>query len=325
MDTDRPRSPFSTSTASSASFDPLGDDLISSIDEDFQCNTTWTNFPFIQQKVVGVRVEITSISHRNQAITYKSVIAGYIDRPGPGLELANLEKDSKMFTSSGLYVLYCHITDLKLLDNINPNYVDVLRKLHPLKYVTLHKAAYDHNYMIETFGHNQPNPILQYDNNPVPMTEDDKINMPYLKTLFALQPQKYRINTWLHKTGVYKYATEHNLSQGVSDSLRTGDITGYDSKEKFHDMWFNTFREHSLSFSHWFEMYQLERANQIELAEMINTYQIEQDSEDWNDIPTAHQQPTSSSPEHQSAKVLSFGAKQINFVDRIELTNTEQK
>jgi len=54
------------------------------------------------------------------------VVAGYIDRPGPGLELAKLKKDSKLFTSSGLYVLYCHITDLKMLDNINANSIDVL-------------------------------------------------------------------------------------------------------------------------------------------------------------------------------------------------------
>ncbi len=129
MDKDRPRSPFSQSTASSASFDVLGDDLISSLDEDFQCTPTWKDFPFIQQKVVGIRVEITSTSYRNQTITYKAVIAGYIDRPGLGLELAKLEKDGKLFTSSGLYVLSCHITDLKLLDNINANCIDVLGKL----------------------------------------------------------------------------------------------------------------------------------------------------------------------------------------------------
>ncbi len=92
--------------------------------------------------------------------------------------------------------------------------------------------------MIETFGHNQPNPILHYDNNPVPMTEDGKIDMPYLKALVALQPQKYGISTWLHKTGVYKYAAEHNLSEGVSEAIRTGDIVktmGHESEQKYHD------------------------------------------------------------------------------------------
>ncbi len=84
------------------------------------------------------------------------MIAGYIDRPGLGLELAKLEKDGKLFTSSGLYVLFCHITELKLLDNVNANCIDILGKLCPLKYISVHKAAYDHNYMIETFGHNQP-------------------------------------------------------------------------------------------------------------------------------------------------------------------------
>ena len=84
MDKDHPRSHFSQSTASSESFDVLGDDLISSQDGDFQCDSTWKDVPFIEQKVVGVRVEITLISYRNGTITYKAVIAGYIDRPGPG-------------------------------------------------------------------------------------------------------------------------------------------------------------------------------------------------------------------------------------------------
>jgi hypothetical protein len=132
------------------------------------------------------------------------VVASYIDRPGPSLELAKLKKDSKLFTSSGLYVLYCHIRDLKMLDNINANSIDVLEKLYPLKYVSVHKATYDHSYMIKIFGHNDPDQILLYSNNPVPLTEDDKIDMAYLKALIDLQLQKYGISTWLHKTGVYR-------------------------------------------------------------------------------------------------------------------------
>ena len=81
---DHPRSPFSQYTTSSASFDVLGNDLTSSLDEDFQCDSTWKDVPFIEQKVVGVRVEITLTSYPNGTITYKAVIAGYIDRPGPG-------------------------------------------------------------------------------------------------------------------------------------------------------------------------------------------------------------------------------------------------
>jgi hypothetical protein len=129
MDKNRPRSPFLQSTASSASFDvPGGDDQISSLDEDFQCNSNWKDFPFIQLKVIGVRDEITSTSYQNHVITYKAVIAGYIHRPGPGLELDKLKKDGKLFTSSGLYVLHCQITDNKLLDNIKANCIDVLEK-----------------------------------------------------------------------------------------------------------------------------------------------------------------------------------------------------
>ena len=205
MDKDRPRSPFLQSTASSASIDVLGDYLILLLDEDFQCNSNWKEFSFIQLNVFRVRDEITSTSNQNHVITYNAVIAGYIHRPGPGLELDKLKKDGKLFTSSGLYVLHCHITDLKLLDNINANGIDILGKIYPLKYDSVHKAEYDHSYMIETFGQNDPNTILCYNNNPVPPTKDGKIHMRYLKALIDLQPQKYGISTWLHKTGVYKY------------------------------------------------------------------------------------------------------------------------
>jgi hypothetical protein len=68
---------------------------------------------------------------------------------------------------------------------------------------------------------------------------------------------------------VYNYTTEHNITEGVSEALPTGDIIkqmGYDSKQKFHIMWFSTFCEHTLSFSHWYKLYQHEKAQQIELA-----------------------------------------------------------
>ena len=68
------------------------------------------------------------------------------------------------------------------------------------------------------------------------MTEDGKINMPYLKALIALQSQKYGISNWLNKTGMYKYAAEHNLAEGVSEALHTREIIkqmGYDSEQSF--------------------------------------------------------------------------------------------
>ncbi len=96
--------------------------------------------------------------------------------------------------------------ELKLLQDINVYCIDVLGKLYSLQYVFVHKAAYNHCYMNKIFGHNEQNPILRYNNNPVPLTEDGIIEMPYLKALIDLQPQKYGISTWLHQTGVYKYA-----------------------------------------------------------------------------------------------------------------------
>jgi hypothetical protein len=91
-------------------------------------------------------------------------------------------------------------------------------------------------------------------------------------------------------------------------------------------MSFNTFRKHSLSFSHWYEIYQHEKSQQIELAKMIHAYQKEQDDDnDWNDILMAAQQPNPPSPTHHLAKVPSLGVKQLDFVDHVALTNKEQK
>ena len=180
--------------------------------------------------------------------------------------------------------------------------------------------------MIKTFGQNEPNPILQYNNNPVPFTEDGKIDMPYLKALIDLQPPKYGISTWLHKTGVYKYATEHNLSEAVSEVLRTGDITkqmGSHAEQKFLNQWFSTFCKHSLSFTHWYDIYQHEKAQQLELAKMIHAYQQEDD--DLDDFPMAAQQPSPAFPTHHLAKVPSFGVKQLDYLDHVSRTNKEQK
>ena len=138
----------------------------------------------------------------------------------------------------------CHITELKLLQDINVYCIDVLGKLYSLQYVFVHKAAYNHCYMNKTFGHNEQNPILRYNNKPVPLTGDGNIEMTYLKALIDLQPKKYGISTWLHKTGVYKYTIKHNLTAGVSEVLHIGEITkqmGSQIEQKLHDMWFTTF------------------------------------------------------------------------------------
>jgi len=60
---------------------------------------------------------------------------------------------------------------------------------------------------------------------------------------------------------------------------------------------------------------------------MMHEYQKDQDdnSDDWNDIPMAAQQPNPHSPTHHLAKVPSFGVKQLDFVDHVVLTNKEQK
>jgi len=115
----------------------------------------------------------------------------------------------------------------------------------------------------------------------------------------------------------------------VSEVLYTGDITkqmGSNTEQRFHDMWFSTFREHSLSFTHWYEIYQHEKAEQLELAKMIPANQQEQEEDDnWNDIPMAAQQPSPASPTDHFAKVPCSGVKQLNYVNHFALTNKEQK
>ena len=56
-------------------FDVLGYDLETLLDEDFHCNQTWMDFPFIQQKVATVSVEITITSYCQNAFMGTAVIA----------------------------------------------------------------------------------------------------------------------------------------------------------------------------------------------------------------------------------------------------------
>ena len=89
-------------------------------------------------------------------------------------------------------------------------------------------------------------------------------------------------------------------------------------------MWLSTFCKHTLSFSHWYKIYQHEKAQQIELAKKIHVYPKEQDDDnDQNDIPMAAQQPYPSTPTHRLAKIISFGVKQLDFVNHVALTNKE--
>ncbi len=74
------------------------------------------------------------------------------------------------------------------------------------------------------------------------------------------------------------------------------------------------------------EIYQHEKAQQIEFAKMMHVYQQKQgEDDDWNNIPMAAQQPSPASPTHHLAKVPSFGVKQLDYVDYVLLTNKEQK
>jgi hypothetical protein len=92
----------------------------------------------------------------------------------------------------------------------------------------------------------------------------------------------------------------------VSEVLHTGEITkqmGSQIKHKFYDMWFTNFHDHSLSFTHWYEIYQHERSQEPEFAK--NIHQYEQEEEDWDDIPMASQQPLVT-PTHRLARVFRF-------------------
>ncbi len=58
---------------------------------------------------------------------------------------------------------------------------------------------------------------------------------------------------------------------------------------------------------------------------MIHTYQkVQDDDNDWKDIPMAAKQPYPSSPPHHLAKIPCFGVKHFNFVVYVALTNKEQ-
>jgi hypothetical protein len=79
----------------------------------------------------------------------------------------------------------------------------------------------------------------------------------------------------------------------------------------------------SFFHTHWYEIYQHEKTQQLELAKMIHAYQ--QENDDRDDIPMAAQQPSPASPTNHLAKVPTFGVKQLDYINHLLITNKEQK
>jgi hypothetical protein len=91
------------------------------------------------------------------------------------------------------------------------------------------KTAFDQDYMLEVFGTDQPNPILIYNNQPLPLTPQNLIDTSYLQEVYKLQPQLTGFQICLCKMGVRTYVRSANFNYSSAQSFDSYEFKCLDS------------------------------------------------------------------------------------------------
>ena len=109
------RQQTSYATSTSSDFDSIGDELISSVNMEELENQDWKTYPFIIQKICGIRIIITS-TNTNISITttYNAVISRHQTEPSLGLTLSKVTRNDKLLTKDSFTVPYVHIQSIQL-------------------------------------------------------------------------------------------------------------------------------------------------------------------------------------------------------------------
>ncbi len=94
------------------------------------------------------------------------------------------------------------------------------------------KTAYDQEYLTLVFGRDHLNPMLVYDDQPLPFTSDNCIDISYLQKVYNLQPQTFGFQTWIRQVGIYNFAKTNNIEYSSSQSLDSKDFKSLDPSQK---------------------------------------------------------------------------------------------
>jgi hypothetical protein len=98
------RQQASYATSTSSNFDSIGDELMSSVNQD------WKTYPFVVQKICGIQIVITSTNANISATTtYNAVISRHQTEPSLGLTLSKVTRNDRLLTKDNFTVPYAHI------------------------------------------------------------------------------------------------------------------------------------------------------------------------------------------------------------------------
>jgi len=211
------RNQSSYTTSTSSDFDSFGDQLVSSVNMEEIESQDWKNYPFFFQKICGIWIVITSTNTNiSLTTTYNAVISKHQIEPTIGLTLSKVSRNDKLLTNDNFAVPYVHIQSLRLQDKISHNTIKVFEEEVPLQQMPVLKTAYNQEYLTLVFRRDHLNPMLVYDDQPLPFTSDNCIDVSYLQQVYNLEPQTFGFQTWIWQMGIYNFAKTNNIEYSSS-------------------------------------------------------------------------------------------------------------
>ena len=193
-------------------------------------NQDWKTYPFVVQKICGIRIVITSTNANISATTtYNAVISRHQTEPSLGLTLSKVTRNDRLFTKYNLTVPYAHIQSIRLQKKIPYNTIKVFEEEVPLQRIPILKTAYNQEYVALMFGRDHPNPMLTYDDRLLPFTPNNLIDVSYLQQVYNLEPQTFGYQTWLQHMGVHNFAKSSNVKYSSTQTLDLEEFQCLDS------------------------------------------------------------------------------------------------
>jgi hypothetical protein len=311
-----------TSTSSSE-FDSFGNTLISTVNMDEIKGQDWKKLPYVAQKICGVRIVVTSTNANIFSTTmYNAVISKQQPEPTLGLTLSRVTKNEKLLTKENFTIPFAHIQSLKLYNDISFNKIKVLDEEMPLQHMPILKTAYDQEYISSVFSFDQPNPMLVYDDQPLPFTTNNLIDISNLQQVYNLDVQLFGFQTWLRKMGVHNFSISENIGYSPSPTLDLEDFKNLDQalQARLFVTWQESFSQHCLTFHHWFEFYKKKHLTPEDHLHGDHEQNEASVTEDWDDAVSTFLPPLSSSPKiHTTDLYLQENSMVFHALDNMKL------
>ncbi len=74
--------------------------------------------------------------------------------------------------------------------------------------------------------------MLVYNDQPLPLTSDNRIDISYLQQVYDLGPQTFGFQTWIRQMGIYNFAKNNNYEYSSTQLLDQEDFKSLDSAQQ---------------------------------------------------------------------------------------------